>query len=161
MALTGQRGFRDHGDTLAVHWVALDSHFQRHARLVDRFRKSDGKAVLSMWRSQTNEDGQLLSRFEREALIERHCELFGTWPVCAPRRGVNLHTLADLELANLRIVESQRRIAEQRRRVTEQERNGQDWRLSRSVLVNFEATLELMVAHRNAIARELNGVGPN
>jgi hypothetical protein len=33
-----------------------------------------------MWRSQTNERGSPLSKFEREALIERHCELFGTWP---------------------------------------------------------------------------------
>jgi len=33
-----------------------------------------------MWKSQTNEDGKRLSQFERHALIERHCELFGTWP---------------------------------------------------------------------------------
>jgi hypothetical protein len=33
-----------------------------------------------MWKSQTNEDGKRLSKFERDALIERHCELFGTWP---------------------------------------------------------------------------------
>jgi hypothetical protein len=33
-----------------------------------------------MWKSQTNEDGKHLSQFERDALIERHCELFGTWP---------------------------------------------------------------------------------
>jgi len=25
-------------------------------------------------------DGEHLSQFEREALIERHCELFGIWP---------------------------------------------------------------------------------
>jgi hypothetical protein len=36
--------------------------------------------VVRMWNTQTNEDGDHLSRFEREALIERHCELFGTWP---------------------------------------------------------------------------------
>jgi hypothetical protein len=33
-----------------------------------------------MWRSQTKEDGERLSKTERDALIERHCELFGTWP---------------------------------------------------------------------------------
>src|SRR5262249_36275510 len=34
-------------------------------------------AVPRMWKSQTNEDGKRLSKFERDALIERHCELFG------------------------------------------------------------------------------------
>jgi hypothetical protein len=33
-----------------------------------------------MWANQRNERGEPLSHFEREALIERHCELFGTWP---------------------------------------------------------------------------------
>jgi hypothetical protein len=33
-----------------------------------------------MWRSQTKENGKRLSKTERAALIERHCELFGTWP---------------------------------------------------------------------------------
>jgi hypothetical protein len=43
--------------------------------------------VRRMWASQTNEDGTPLTQFEREALIERHCELFGVWPkLCgAPR----------------------------------------------------------------------------
>ena len=68
---------RDHGDTLAAHWAAVDDHFQHHAGVVDRFRAADCDGVLSMWRSQTNEDGQYLSSFEREALIERHCQLFG------------------------------------------------------------------------------------
>jgi hypothetical protein len=36
--------------------------------------------VVRMWRNQTNEGGNRLTEFEREALIERHCELFGTWP---------------------------------------------------------------------------------
>jgi hypothetical protein len=36
--------------------------------------------VVRMWRSQTNEAGDRLSKFERDALVERHCELFGTWP---------------------------------------------------------------------------------
>ena len=72
--------------------------------MVDRFKEAGREAVLSMWRSQTNEDGQRLSRFEREALIERHCELFGIWPVRAPDREVRAFTLADLELADRRIV---------------------------------------------------------
>jgi len=30
--------------------------------------------------TKRNEHGIPLSQFERDALIERHCELFGTWP---------------------------------------------------------------------------------
>jgi len=37
-------------------------------------------AVARMWKYQINEDGVRLSQLERHALIERHCELFGTWP---------------------------------------------------------------------------------
>jgi len=66
--------------SLAAEWAALDGHFEHHAKLVDRFREADRVAVVRMWRSQTNEYGIRLSQFEREALIERHCELFGTWP---------------------------------------------------------------------------------
>ena len=66
--------------SLAAEWTALVDHFEHHAKLVDRFRAADRDAVLCMWRSQTNEGGNPLSEFEREALIERHCELFGTWP---------------------------------------------------------------------------------
>jgi len=65
---------------LAAHWVALDNHFRRHAKLVERFRHASAGAVARMWKSQTNEDGKRLSQFERDALIERYCELFGTWP---------------------------------------------------------------------------------
>jgi hypothetical protein len=36
--------------------------------------------VLCMWQNQTNERGCHLSQFERDALIERHCALFGNWP---------------------------------------------------------------------------------
>ena len=61
-------------------WVALEGHFDYHAKLVDRFREAGGDAVRHMWNSQTNEDGKPLSHFERKALVERHCELFGTWP---------------------------------------------------------------------------------
>jgi hypothetical protein len=37
-------------------------------------------AVLAMWKTGTNEFGKCLTRIEREAIVERHCELFGTWP---------------------------------------------------------------------------------
>jgi len=67
-------------DPLAVHWALLDNHFKHHANLVHRFRSADRAAVLRMWWTQTNEQGNPLSEFEREALIERHCELFGMWP---------------------------------------------------------------------------------
>jgi hypothetical protein len=33
-----------------------------------------------MWETDTNEAGERLSEFEREALVERYCELFGCWP---------------------------------------------------------------------------------
>jgi hypothetical protein len=65
---------------VAGHWTALEDHFRHHATIVDRFRQADERAVLDMWTSQTNEDGERLSQLERDALIERHCELFGTWP---------------------------------------------------------------------------------
>jgi hypothetical protein len=64
----------------AIHWAALDAHFRRHAEVVNRFRFAGPGAVVRMWRNQATEDGKRLSQFEREALIERHCELFGTWP---------------------------------------------------------------------------------
>ena len=66
--------------SVAVQWAVLDHHFQRHVRMVDRFREAGEEAVVRMWQSQTNEDGDHLSEFERHALVERHCELFGTWP---------------------------------------------------------------------------------
>jgi len=66
--------------SIATHWAALDQHFAYHGKVVDRFRHIDHQAVLRMWKSQTNEGGERLSQFERDALIERYCELFGTWP---------------------------------------------------------------------------------
>lgn len=33
------------GITLAAQWAALDSHFQRHAGMVDRFRDAGGEAA--------------------------------------------------------------------------------------------------------------------
>jgi len=66
--------------SVAIQWAALDSHFERHAGMVGRFRGSGGDAVIGMWLSQTNEEGEPLSQFERSALIERYSELFGIWP---------------------------------------------------------------------------------
>jgi hypothetical protein len=66
--------------SLAAEWTALDLHFKEHFKLVNRFREASEDAVIRMWRSQTKEDGERLSKTERAALIERHCELFGTWP---------------------------------------------------------------------------------
>jgi len=62
------------------YWQALDHHFCRQAQQLDRFRRASRGAARRMWASQTNEHGEPLSQFEREALIERHCELFGNWP---------------------------------------------------------------------------------
>jgi hypothetical protein len=66
--------------TITLQWAALDHHFRYHATLISRFRHANGPAVLRMWMTQTNEAGTHLLQFEREALIERHCELFGSWP---------------------------------------------------------------------------------
>jgi hypothetical protein len=65
---------------VVAEWAALEQHFRHHATLVNRFRHANGPAVLRMWMTQTNGAGKRLSQFEREALVERHCELFGTWP---------------------------------------------------------------------------------
>ena len=65
---------------LAEQWALLEDHFNRHARLVDRFRHIGRAAALHMWRNGTNETGEQLSQFERAALTERYCELFGSWP---------------------------------------------------------------------------------
>lgn len=61
-------------------WTALDRHFEHHVRVVERFRGANREAVLRMWTNRTNEAGKRLTQWERDALIERHCELFGTWP---------------------------------------------------------------------------------
>ena len=63
-----------------THWLALDRHFAHHAEQVSRFRTADKSAVRRMWKNQTNEHGEPFSDFERKALIERHCELFLSWP---------------------------------------------------------------------------------
>ena len=53
--------------SLAAQWAALEEHFQRHAKLVARFRETGRDAVVAMWKNQINEDGTPLSEFEREA----------------------------------------------------------------------------------------------
>jgi hypothetical protein len=68
-----------HADAITV-WASLERHFAHHARLVARFRSFGPVAVARMWREQRNEAGAPLSSDEREALVERHCELFGSWP---------------------------------------------------------------------------------
>ena len=143
--------------SLAAQWAALEEHFQRHAKLVARFRETGRDAVVAMWKNQINEDGTPLSEFEREALVERYCELFGTWPACAQRAGggVKARTRAELELADRRVAECRQRIALQRRRVTEQERLGSDIRLSERVLLNFEATFQLMVGYPRALTGKI------
>jgi hypothetical protein len=66
--------------SVAAQWAALEEHFREHRKQVERFERADGIAVRHMWEYQTDEFGNHLSDFERDALIERHCELFGTWP---------------------------------------------------------------------------------
>jgi len=143
--------------SLAAQWAALEEHFQRHAKLVARFRETGRDAVVAMWKNQINEAGTPLSEFEREALVERYCELFGTWPACAQRAGggVKARTRAELELADRRVAECRQRIALQRRRVTEQERLGSDIRMSERVLLNFEATFQLMVGYPRALTGKI------
>jgi hypothetical protein len=145
--------------SLAAQWAALEEHFQRHTKLVARFRKTGRDAVVSMWENQINENGTPLSEFEREALIERYCELFGTWPACAQRtaRGVKTDALAVAGLADPRIAVGRRRIAHQRRRITEQQRRGGDIRLSERVLLNFEATFQPMVGYPRALTGKIPG----
>jgi hypothetical protein len=66
--------------TNSAQWTELEEHFRHHATLVRRFDRANAQLVLRMWKTSRNEFGRRLSSFEREALIERHCELFGTWP---------------------------------------------------------------------------------
>ena len=61
-------------------WRAPERHFDHQASLVKRFRGHDASAVATMWRKGTNEFGEPLSSFEHDALVERYCELFGSWP---------------------------------------------------------------------------------
>ena len=75
-----RRGLAAVTNSVAAHWRALDRQFIHHAKMVKRFRGANRAAVFRMWKSQTNEGGKPLSQFEREALLERYCELFSSWP---------------------------------------------------------------------------------
>jgi hypothetical protein len=61
-------------------WEQLEDHVRLQAQLLQRFASADPSIVVRMWRTGTNELGKPLSMFEREALVERHCQLFGYWP---------------------------------------------------------------------------------
>jgi hypothetical protein len=61
-------------------WTMLEQYFAHHAVLVHRFRGAGRSDIVRMWETQRNEAGERLSQLEREALVERHCELFGSWP---------------------------------------------------------------------------------
>ena len=66
---------------LADRWALLEDRFNGHAEpSPDRYRHIGRAAALHMWRNGTNETGEQLSQFERAALTERYCELFGSWP---------------------------------------------------------------------------------
>jgi hypothetical protein len=65
---------------IAGEWALLREHFQHHASAIDRFRHTGPATVMHMAESGRNEVGEVLSSFERMALIERHCELCGCWP---------------------------------------------------------------------------------
>jgi hypothetical protein len=80
-----------HKPTMQSEWARLEEHFAHHASLVDRFRAAGPPTVLGMAQSGRNERGQILSAFEREALVERHCELFGCWPDDTIKPGRELH----------------------------------------------------------------------
>jgi len=70
--------------TLVQAWSELDRHFRVHASLIQRFKHASASDVVEMLKTGCNECGQPLSAFEREALVERHCELFGRWPTELP-----------------------------------------------------------------------------
>ena len=61
-------------------WQVLEEHFRHHARVANHFKSADESAVMAMCKTGTNAAGEPLSPFERAALCERHCELFGCWP---------------------------------------------------------------------------------
>jgi len=113
-----------------------------------------------MWLSRTNEHGAPLTLPECEALIERHSELFGTWPLYAPLgiSGVTARILAQLDLADRHVAKGKQRVADQRSRVAGNESVGGDTMLSRRLLVSFEMALRLMIAYRDLLAKELAGI---
>jgi hypothetical protein len=79
----GHHGSND--AAMAQAWARLEEHFQWHAGLIDRFRAAGALTVVGMLETGTNESGDCLSAFERNALVERYCELFGRWPDKHPR----------------------------------------------------------------------------
>src|SRR5262249_22407164 len=131
--------------SLAAHWAALEEHFEHHARRVDRFGEAGRAAVLRMWKNQTNEAGTPLSHFEWDALIERHCELFGTWPDFALSHCAYHEAPAEQERSDFRITECERRIADQRIRLARLEYVGEDTELAKRLLVTFEISLRLRI----------------
>ena len=64
----------------AAAWTQLEDHFRLQAQILQRFAQASPSDVQRMWRTDTNELGEPLSACEREALVERHCLLFGHWP---------------------------------------------------------------------------------
>ena len=150
---------------LAFHWAVLERHFRHHARMVHLFRDAGRDAVIGMWLTQTNEDGERLSQFEREALMERHCELFGTWPDLdsshfVPKVRYRIHS-AEPELVDPHLAEGARRIANLCRRIAKLERLGGDTQLPKRLLVTFGTTLQLMIAQRGGRVWTLTGTLPN
>jgi hypothetical protein len=78
--LDGRDTSAESGAAIAAAWEGLEEHFECHAALVARFKDACRDSVMRMWESGTNEVGERLTPFEREALVERYCELFGIWP---------------------------------------------------------------------------------
>ena len=39
-------------------WQLLEEHFRHQARVVSHFKNADGRAVIAMWRTGTNEADQ-------------------------------------------------------------------------------------------------------
>jgi hypothetical protein len=78
--LDGRDTSAESGAAIAAAWEGLEGHFEYHAALVARFKDACRASVRRMWESGTNEVGERLTPFERDALVERYCELFGIWP---------------------------------------------------------------------------------
>jgi len=134
----------------AAAWAALDDHFQYHVRLAECFRDAGREAVTFMWTSLTNECGKQLSQFARDALRERHCELFGT----RPERPSYHADATELERTNLCIAKGKQGVADQRRRVAERECVHGDTAIRGSrkpLLVTLEVSLHLMIGYGRVI----------
>lgn len=65
---------------IAAAWKGLEEHFEYDAVLVARFKDACRASARRVWESGINEVGERLTPFERDALVERYCELFGIWP---------------------------------------------------------------------------------